>query len=576
MTKLARFLKPHSRGAFFAVALLFLQSMTDLIIPTIMSGIVDDGMIKADSAYIYKFGALMLVVALFGAACSFSSAFFSSKTTAAVCRDLRETIFKKTEKYSLDEFGRIGASSLITRVTNDITQLQALATILFRFVLLSPLMFIGGVAMALTRDIGLSKVLYVSAPVLALAMVALAKFITPLFDSMQKNADRLNLVVRESLTGMRVIRAFNKIERDAEKFSKASGDLMRVTVKSARIMAAMQPFLVLILNGAIMSIIWIGGNRVNDGTMQVGEMMAFLQYAGLILSSIIMIAMVFIIIPRARVSAVRVLEALEMEPNISDPPSNAKILDSGAAGVEFKNVTFGYPNAETPVLKNVSFTADPGETTAIVGGVGSGKSALLNLIPRLHDVTEGSALVGGVDTRETRQSDLREKIGFVTQTPVIFSGTVAENIRIGKKGASDEEVEQAAAAAQALEFIKAMPGGFDADMAQGGANISGGQKQRIAIARAFIRKPEIYLFDDCFSALDVKTDSDLRAALKKETADKTVIIVSQRVSTIKDADKIIVLDEGKIAGVGRHKELLASCDVYRSFVSSQLSEEEMS
>jgi ATP-binding cassette subfamily B multidrug efflux pump len=429
--------------------------------------------------------------------------------------------------------------------------------------------------MALSKDAKLTLILAVSLPILVLAIVIIAKSGIPLFKAMQVKLDNLNRVLRENLTGIRVVRSFNKVEHEKKRFNEANWDLTETAIKVNKIMAAMMPIMMVVLNLSTVAIIWFGSIRISNGHMQVGDMMAFIQYAMQIMFSFIMLSMMFVMIPRASVSAVRINEVLETVADINDP-SSPKLPDENKNGfVEFQNVTFSYPGAEMPAISDISFSMKPGEVTAIIGGTGSGKSTLISLIPRFYDIDSGNILVDGVDIRGMTQERLRQKIGFVPQKSVLFTGTISENIRYGKENASAEEVEQAAKIAQATEFITNMPDGFDAVIAQGGTNISGGQKQRVSIARALVRKPEIYIFDDSFSALDFKTDANLRAALKKETRDSSLLIVAQRVSTIMDADQIIVLDNGRISGIGNHKELMETSSVYREIVMSQLSEEEI-
>ena len=429
--------------------------------------------------------------------------------------------------------------------------------------------------MAVSRDKGLTVILLVVIPVMMGVIGGLASRVMPAFKVMQKKLDRLNMVLRENLTGIRVIRAFNKLEHERERFQYANGDLTDTAIKVNKTMAAMQPFMILIMNLTSIAITWFGGVRIAQNNMLIGDMMAFIQYAMQIMFAFIMVAVMFVMVPRAQASAERINEVMEMEPEINDP-EEAELLTDGRKGyVAFENVSFRYPGAEQPAISNISFESGPGEVTAIIGGTGSGKSTLINLIPRFYDVTEGRVLVDGVNVSQMAQIELRSKIGFVPQSAVLFSGSIAENIRYGKKDATQEEVRHAAETAQAAEFIANMPDGYDTEIAQGGTNVSGGQKQRLSIARALVRKPEIYIFDDSFSALDFKTDAQLRAALKKETGDSAVIIVAQRVSTVIDADRILVLDEGELVGKGTHRELLKNCQVYREIVSSQLSEKEM-
>ncbi len=574
MLKLFRFLKPYKVPVILVLLLFFLQSIAELYLPTLMADIVDTGIVKGDVNYIVRIGALMLVVALGSAACVILASYLSSQFATGFGRDLRKQVFSRAESYSLHEFDKIGTASLITRTTNDITQVQQVLIIITRMMISAPMMCIGGIIMAVSKDAKLSLIFLVVLPLLMGIIYFIGKKGVPLFKANQIKLDKLNLVMRENLTGIRVIRAFNRTDHEKARFTKANRDLTDTAIKVNRTMASLMPVMMLVMNLTTIGIVWFGGIRVDRGDMQVGDMMAFIQYAMQIMFSLLMVSFMFVMIPRAEASAVRINEVLDIEAEINDP-EKAKNADSKKGFVEFKHVTFSYPGAEQPAISAISFSASPGEVTAIIGGTGSGKSTLISLIPRFYDIDSGTILVDGVDVREMTQESLRTKIGYVPQMGVLFTGTVSDNIRYGKDDATDEEVRHAAQVAQAAEFITGMAEGFDSVIAQGGTNVSGGQKQRLSIARALVRRPEIYIFDDSFSALDFKTDARLRAALKKETVDSTVLIVAQRVSTVMDADRIIVLDEGRIAGIGTHKELLNNCNVYREIVSSQLSEEEL-
>lgn len=554
---------------------IFGQAMAELALPTLMADIVNNGMMKGDNGYIITYGGYMLIVALASTVFSIIGAFLSAKVSLGVGQNLRNTLFTRVENYSLNEFDKLGTASLITRTTNDIVQIQTVLVMMLRFMIYAPVMSVGGIIMAVSKDKGLTLILLVVIPIMLIFMGAVAYKVMPAFKAMQKKLDRLNMVLRENLTGIRVIRAFNKLEHERKRFEVANADLTDTSIKVNQMMAIMHPFMMIIMNITSIAITWFGGWRIAEGTMQVGDMMAFIQYAMQIMFSFIMVAMMFVMVPRAQASADRINEVLEMEPEIVDPVIRKEFKDIKGY-VEFENVSFRYPGAEEPALCNISFTAGPGEITAIIGGTGSGKTTLINLIPRFYDVCEGRILVDGVDISELYQDDLRSKIGFVSQSAILFSGSISENIRYGKRDATDEEVSYAADIAQATSFITEMPLGFETMIAQGGTNISGGQKQRLSIARAIVRKPEIYIFDDSFSALDFKTDSLLRSALKKETKDAAVIIVAQRVSTVVDADRILVLHDGELVGSGKHKDLIKSCQVYREIASSQLSEEELS
>jgi len=574
MLKLFKFLKPYRISVIAVLALLFFQSLADLYLPTLMADIVDTGIVKGDTGYILRIGGFMLLVAAGGAACSIMGSFLSSRTATGFGKILRRTVFSRVEGFSLHEFDKLGTATLITRTTNDITQVQQVLMMILRLMVSAPMMCIGGIIMAVSREPKLSLIIVFAIPIVVATVIMIAGKGVSLFRAMQVKLDKLSLVLRENLTGIRVIRAFNRIDFEKRRFRAANQDLTDTAIRVNKIMAALMPVMMVVMNFTTIAVIWFGGIRIDSGEMQVGSLMAFIQYVMQIMFSLVMVSMMFVMIPRAQASATRINEVLDTVPGISDPTA-MKIAGSKRGLVEFKEVSFSYPGAEQPAISNISFRAGPGEVTAIIGGTGSGKSTLMNLIPRFYDVDSGSVCIDGVDVREISQKSLRAKIGLVPQKTVLFTGTVAENIRYGKENATDEEVRRAAEIAQAMEFISGMKEGFESSIAQGGTNVSGGQKQRLAIARALVRRPEIYLFDDSFAALDFKTDARLRAALKQEFADATVIIVTQRASTIMDADRIIVLDEGTIVGIGRHKELLHTCAVYREIVASQLSEEEI-
>ncbi len=575
MIRLLKYMKPYAVIVAAVVVLVFFQSLSDLYLPNLMSDIVNKGITNGDIGYITQKGGLMLLVALGGSACAILAAYLSSHAAMGFGEILRNKLFSHVSGFSLHEFDKLGTPSLVTRSTNDVTQIQMVALTAMRMIIAAPIMAVGGIIMAVSKDAGLAWVLAFVIPLLVLLVLSLAVRGFPLFRSIQKKVDKINLVLREGLTGIRVIRAFNRIDDEKRRFHEASFDLMQVSIQVNRMFAVMMPAIMLIMNATTISIIWFGGIRIDRGTTNIGDMMAFLQYAIQILFSLLMASIMFIMVPRAQASADRINEVLDTKAEIIDP-ARVSLPDSERKGyIEFRDVSFSYHGAEEPAVSGISFSACPGETTAIIGSTGSGKSTLINLIPRFYDVDRGAILVDGVDVREMTQEALRAKIGLVPQKAILFSGTVADNILYGKEDASEDEVRHAAETAQAMEFISEMPNGFDSAISQGGTNVSGGQKQRISIARALVRRPEIYLFDDSFSALDFKTDARLRAALKRETADATVIIVGQRVATIMDADRIIVLDEGRIAGMGTHRELYATCGVYKEIVASQLSEEEI-
>jgi len=574
MLKLYRFLQPFRAAIAAILALVLLQSLANLYLPTLTAAIVDTGVAHKDIPYILRTGGVMLLIAAGGMVCSIVASFLSAQTAVGFGRDVRGRIFARVEGFSLHEVDQFGAATLITRTTNHVTQVQLVTVIILCMMVMAPLMMIGGLIMALSQDRPLTLVLAVAVPVLLLAIFLILRRALPLFQVMQIKLDRLNLVLREGLTGIRVVRAFDRVGHEHRRFEAANADLMNNAVQANRIMAAMMPLMMLVMNVTSVAIIWFGAMRIDSGGMQVGALIAFLQYAMQIMFSVLMVSMMSIMIPRAAASAVRINEVLETVPTITDP-LQATHVGRARGYVEFQDVTFRYPGAEQPALSQVSFRAQPGEVTAIIGGTGSGKSTLVNLIPRFYDVDSGRILIDGVDIREMAQADLRARIGFVPQKTVLFSGAIADNIRYGKDEATDQEVTQAAETAQATDFIAAMAEGMESRIAQGGANISGGQKQRLSIARALVRQPEIYIFDDSFSALDFKTDARLRAALKRDTQASTVLLIAQRVATVMNADRIIVLDEGRLVGMGTHRELLRASRVYREIVSSQLSAEEI-
>lgn len=552
----------------------FLQSLAELYLPTLMSDIVDTGIVKGDTPYIIKVGSFMLLIAAIGTACAVIASYISSKVAASFGKSVRNKVFTKVEHFSLQEFDQIGTASLITRTTNDIAQVQTVLTMMLRMMISAPMMCIGGIMMAVSKDAPLSLVLVVIVPFIAIVVFAIMRKSIPLFRSIQTKLDKLNLILNENLTGIRVIRSFHRMEYENKRFTDAGYDLMETSIKVNRLMATMMPAMMLILNLSTIAIIWFGGIRIDQGHIQVGDLMAFIQYAMQIMFSVLMVAMIFVMIPRASASAVRINEVIEMDSfNIEDQQEDKVEVKKGT--IEFQDVTFRYPGAEQPVLSHISFTAKPGETIAIIGGTGAGKTTLVHLIPRFYEIEQGSIRIDGKDIRQLSVESLRANIGFVPQQSVLFSGTIAENIRYGKLDATDLEVQHAAEISQATEFIMEMKDQFESVISQGGTNLSGGQKQRLSIARALVRKPDIYIFDDSFSALDLRTEANLRKALKLETTHATQFIVAQRVSTVMDADQILVLDQGKIVGNGKHQDLLETCDVYREIVSSQLSKEEI-
>lgn len=572
MWKLRDYLKPFLPTAFMVMVLVFLEVMATLRLPDLMSEIVDQGIAQGNIALIWRTGGIMLAVALGGVLCAILGTFLASRAATGFGRDLRQAVFTKVEEFAPQEFNNFGTASLITRTTNDVQQMQQMFLISMRMAMRAPLMAIGGVLMVVKKDAQLALVLLALIPVLALVVGIVIRKGIPLFKSLQQKLDRLNQVLREQLMGVRVIRAFDRGAYEQERFKEANLDLTTTTLRVNRIMVTMGPLMGLLTNFVTIAIIWMGSKRIDAGLMQVGDMMAFLQYTMQILWSLMMLSMLFVMLPRASASADRIMEVLETVPSIKDP-EQPQTVSNGPGVVEFENVTFSYPGADAPVLSDLSFTARPGEMTAIIGGTGSGKTTVLDLVPRFYDPQSGRITLDGVDIRNLTQADLRSRLGYVPQQAVLFSGTIGSNIRGGKQDATDEEVAEAARVAQATEFIEERAEAYDSYIAQGGTNVSGGQKQRLSIARAVVRRPQVYLLDDTFSALDYKTDARLRTELAKISKDATVIVVAQRVSTILHADQIIVLENGKVVGRGTHDELVASCKVYQEIVASQYGEE---
>jgi len=573
MLKIFRHLKPYTLAIVVTLVLAFANAIAELSLPAMMSTIVDEGVAKGDIAMIWNVGGRMLIIAFAAIIANIIAGYLASRTAMGFGRDLRNRVFARVSSFSLREMDRFGASSLITRTTNDITQVQQLAFMMQRMMAHAPLMAIGGITMALSTEPKLSWILLVVIPIMAIAIIILAKKGMPLFTAIQKKIDALNRVMRENLAGIRVVRAFDRVDHERERFDKANLDLTATSLKVNRLMAFLFPFVMLMMNVTTVMIVWFGGLGIGSGDIKLGSLMAFIQYTMQIMFSVVMVSVIFIMVPRASVSAGRINEVLDVHPEIVDP-AVAKKAERKRGAVEFRNVSFGYGGSAEPALKNISFSAEPGTITAIIGGTGSGKSTIVNLISRFYDVDSGAIMVDGIDIREMSQDDLRSSLGLATQRPILFSGTIADNLRFGRNQASSEELAKAAETAQATGFIAEKEGGMEATIAQGGVNVSGGQKQRLAIARAIAKRPLIYMFDDSFSALDFKTDARLRAALRKETAEATVIIVAQRVGTIRDADQIIVLDDGTMVGKGKHAELMKTCEVYREIVASQMSEEE--
>lgn len=573
MKKVLKHLKPYRIPIFIAMVLIFLQSMSNLYLPTLMSDIVNKGVIGQDMDSVWTYGGKMLLFTVGAMICSIISTYIASRVAAGLGQSLRKGVFTKVESFSLNEFNKIQTSSLITRTTNDVTQIQNLTLMMIRMMILVPMMCIGGIIMAISKNLQLSILFAVVIPLLIVAILLLASKIVPLFSQIQKRTDKINQVVREKLTGVRVIRAFGTEKFEGERYDKANKDIYESSIKAAYIMSGLMPLVMFIINISTIAIVWFGSHLIGDGSLQIGDMMAFMQYAMQVMFSILMVTMLFIMIPRAIVSAKRINEVLEIEPSVKD---NGIKMDTATkpGEIEFTNVNFAYNESSEPVLNNLNFKIKKGETTAIIGGTGSGKSTLLNLILRFYDATSGEVKVGGVPVKDIGIESLRNMIGYVPQKANLFTGTIAENIRYGKQDATEEELIGAAKIAQSYDFISSLEKGFDSEVSQGGTNYSGGQKQRISIARAIVKKPDIYVFDDSFSALDYTTDRNLREALTNSIDGATLVIVAQRVSTIINADNIIFLDEGKIIATGKHHELFENCEAYKEVVMSQITEQE--
>lgn len=570
---LRAYLRPYSRPIALVVLLQLVQTLATLYLPTLNADIIDKGVVKGDTGYILGTGGVMLAVTLVQIVCAVGAVYFGARTAMALGRDLRAAVFDRVQSFSSREVGRFGAPSLITRTTNDVQQVQMLTLMGFTLMVSAPIMCIGGIGLALNQDVPLSALLLLIVPALGIVVSLIIWRMRPVFRGVQERIDTVNRVLREQITGIRVIRAFVRDTHERKRFRKANAELMDVSLRAGRLMSLMFPSVMLIVNLSSVAVLWFGGHRIDSGQLEIGALTAFLSYLMQILMAIMMATFMFMMVPRAEVCAERIQEVLETESSVVPPL--APVTELRRHGhLELSGVEFRYPGAEEPVIKDVSLVARPGEVTAVIGSTGSGKSTLLGLIPRLSDATAGTVLVDGTDVRELDPVVLSEAVGLVPQKPYLFSGTVASNLRYGRPDATDEELWKALEVAQARDFVEAMDEGLEAPIAQGGSNVSGGQRQRLAIARALVRKPEIYLFDDSFSALDYATDARLRAALARETGEATVLIVAQRVSTIRDADRIVVLDEGRVVGTGTHSALMESNETYREIVLSQLTEEE--
>lgn len=573
MMKLMKRLKPYWLSITAVLVLTFGQVIGQLYLPTLMSNIIDKGVVTGDTDYIWSTGMKMLLISFASVILSVIVVYLASRISMGFGKELRDKIFTKVEDFSLQEFDKVGTSSLITRTTNDVVQIQNVLYMMMRLMVMAPIMLLGGIIMAVGRDAKLSLIFVVVLPLLLLLVVILDGKAMPMFKSLQKKMDKLNRVIREGLTGIRVVRSFNRNEDELEKFEEANADYATTAIKVNRLLSLMSPLMMLLMNLTSIAIVWIGSIFIGNGDMQVGDLMAFIQYAMQIMMSFMMLSAVFIMIPRAGASAERINEVLDMNAEILNP-ENPK-TSTPPAKLSFEHVTFRYEGAEKPVIEDITFEANAGETIAIIGSTGAGKSTLINMIPRFYDVESGVVKINGIDVREMDQSSLRQKIGLVPQKAVLFTGTIASNMRYGKEDATDEEIWEALRTAQAENFVSKLANGLGSRVEQGGNNFSGGQKQRLSIARSLIRKPEIYIFDDSFSALDFKTDAKLREALKAETTEAVTLIVAQRITSVVNSDQIIVMNEGKIAGMGTHEELKESNQIYQEIMRSQLSEEEI-
>ncbi|MEW2806829.1 ABC transporter ATP-binding protein [Streptomyces massasporeus] len=570
---LRTYFRPYKRSIVLLVLLQFLQTCATLYLPTLNADIIDQGVVNGDTGYILGYGGLMIGISLVQVVCNIGAVYYGARTASALGRDLRASVFDRVQSFSAREVGHFGAPSLITRTTNDVQQVQMLALMTFTLLVSAPIMCVGGIVLALGLDVPLSAVLVAVVPVLGICVTLIVRRLRPLFRSMQERLDSVNQVLREQITGNRVIRAFVRDEYEQQRFRKANTDLTDFALGTGNLLALMFPIVMTVVNLSSIAVVWFGAHRIDSGGMQIGDLTAFLAYLMQIVMSVMMATFMFMMVPRAEVCAERIQEVLDTSSSVVPPSAPVRELRRHGH-LEIRGAGFRYPGAEEPVLRAVDLVARPGETTAVIGSTGSGKSTLLGLVPRLFDATEGQVLVDGVEVAEIEPKLLAKTVGMVPQKPYLFAGTVATNLRYGNPDATDEELWHALEVAQAKDFVEGLESGLDAPIAQGGTNVSGGQRQRLAIARTLVQRPEIYLFDDSFSALDYATDAALRAALGQETAEATVVIVAQRVATIRDADRIVVMDEGRVVGAGRHHELMADNETYREIVLSQLTEAE--
>lgn len=567
-------IRPYRGAAALLVLLQLAQILATLVLPTLGAALIDNGVVRADSGYITRVGAVMVAVALVQIVSAVGAVSLGSRTAMAMGRDIRSVVFRRVLDFSAREVGRFGTPSLMNRTVNDVQQIQTLAVSGFGIVVSAPLMCLGSIALALQQDVPLALILVLLVLVVGVAFGLLLARMGVLYERMQTYLDRLGRLLREQITGVRVVRSFVRDDYERARFTRTNTELFDVSRRVSRLIATMLPVVLLLMNVFMVAVLWVGAHRIDAGSMRIGAISAFLSYLSLILMSVVMVAFVFLSVPRAKVSAGRVQEILSTPTSVTPPPDPVGASPSAAGQLVVRGAEFRYPGAEKPVLQGIDLTAGPGESVAILGSTGSGKTTLLNLVLRLFDATDGSVRVNGADVRELAPDTLSRAVGFVPQKPYLFSGTVASNLRFGRPDATDEELWEALRVAQAAEFVRRLPGALDAEISQGGTNVSGGQRQRLAIARTLLRRPDIYLFDDCFSALDYATDAALRTALAPETARATVITVAQRVDTVRTADRIVVLDEGRVVGTGTHAELLRDSSTYREIALSQLTEEE--